>query len=216
MSKFRVRYNSYMETIEVIKKWLGAGSINIFGMPLSGKDTQGRTLATLLDAPLIGGGEIIRASDNEPLKEIIGRGELAPTEDYIAMVTPYFAKAEFADKPLVLSSVGRWHGEEEAIVKAATAGGHPIKAVLFLDLPEDEVYRRLELLAKSDDRSNRTDDSSNLLGTRFNEFRTKTVPVIEYYRAQGLLIEINGNQPREAVEKEIIDKLSQQAKKDKA
>lgn len=199
------------QDVSATREWLGSGSINIFGMPLSGKDTQGRKLAKLLDAPLIGGGEIIRASDNEPVKQIIARGELAPTDDYIAIVTPYFSKSDFSGKPLVLSSVGRWNGEQEAIMKAAEASRHPIKAVLFLDLPEDEVYRRLELVANNNERSNRADDSSDLLSTRFNEFRTKTLPVIEYYRDQGLLIEIDGNQPREAVQQEIIDKLSKYA-----
>lgn len=200
------------QEVSTIKSWVGSGSINIFGMPLSGKDTQGRKLAELLDAKVIGGGEIIRSSDNEPVKAIIARGELAPTEDYIAMITPFFAKPEFDGKPLVLSSVGRWHGEETAIIQSAARGGHPIKVVLFIDLPEDEVYRRLELLSEEDDRNGRTDDTDYTLKIRFNEFRSKTLPVIDYYREHGLLIEIDGNQSRDAVQQEIITKLAERAK----
>ena len=36
--------------IAKIKTWLGTGSINIFGLPMSGKDTQGIKLAEALNA----------------------------------------------------------------------------------------------------------------------------------------------------------------------
>ena len=49
------------EKIETIKEWLGTGSINIFGLPMSGKDTQGIKLAETLGAKFLSSGLIIRA-----------------------------------------------------------------------------------------------------------------------------------------------------------
>ena len=49
--------------IELIKAWLGTGSINIFGLPMSGKDTQGLKLAEALDAKFLSSGLIIRAME---------------------------------------------------------------------------------------------------------------------------------------------------------
>ena len=49
------------EKIETIKEWLGTGSINIFGLPMSGKDTQGIKLAEALGAKFLSSGLIIRA-----------------------------------------------------------------------------------------------------------------------------------------------------------
>ena len=49
-----------MENIERIKSWLGSGSINIFGMPFSGKDTVGTRLADVLDGKFLSSGAILR------------------------------------------------------------------------------------------------------------------------------------------------------------
>src|ERR1700741_1102728 len=98
------------QEIQTIKKWLGTGSINVFGLPFAGKDTHSQELAVQLDGKILGGGEILRNSIiPDHVRELIDEGHLAPTEDYIRIVLPYLSKEEFADKPLILSSVGRWH-----------------------------------------------------------------------------------------------------------
>ena len=51
------------DKIETIKAWLGTGSINIFGLPMSGKDTQGIKLAETLGAKFLSSGMIIRAME---------------------------------------------------------------------------------------------------------------------------------------------------------
>ena len=48
------------EKLSIIKSWLGSGSINLFGLPMSGKDTQGIKLAEALDAKFLSSGMIIR------------------------------------------------------------------------------------------------------------------------------------------------------------
>src|ERR1700676_246985 len=110
-----------------IARWLQSGSINIFGLPFSGKDTHGTTLAKLFDAAFISGGDILRSSNLSQIKEHIAEGHLAPTDEYLAVVLPFFSRPELNGKPLVLSSVGRWHGEEPNVVQAAAASDHPIK-----------------------------------------------------------------------------------------
>ena len=51
--------------IAEIKKWLMTGSINIFGYPMSGKDTQGVKLAEAVNGKLLSSGIIIRANEIE-------------------------------------------------------------------------------------------------------------------------------------------------------
>ena len=46
---------TFEEKINTIKSWLGTGSINIFGLPMSGKDTQGLRLAEALRRHLAAG-----------------------------------------------------------------------------------------------------------------------------------------------------------------
>ena len=58
------------------------------------------------------------------------------------------------------------------------------------------------------DRRNRQDDKDlEVFRTRIQEFREKTIPVLQHYRSLGLLVEVNGDQSREAVFNEIVSKL---------
>lgn len=198
------------ELIGFVKDWLGTGSINLFGMPFAGKDTQGRRLAEIFGCMLLGGGEILRSS-NTPghVKAELNRGHLAPTEYYRRLMLPYLSKPDFAGRPLVLSSVGRWHGEEPGVLEAAVAAGHPIKAAVYLKLNETERERRWQAALASRDRGARADDKPEVLKTRLNEFQNKTLPVIEFYREKDLLIEVDGSAAPEIVTTQIIAGLSE-------
>lgn len=203
---FSLGYNARMnnlEQVQNIKEWLGAGSINIFGLPFAGKDTHGLELAKLLGAAFISGGDILRSQAHQHVKEHIAKGHLAPTEAYLEMVLPYLSQAKFAGKPIVLSSVGRWHGEEPSVMKACDESGHPIKAVIYLDIPEGEAQKRWEAA----ERGREDDAEHHILQNRFNEFRGKTLPVIDYYRDEGLLIDIDATPPIESVSANILGKL---------
>lgn len=197
------------DQITNIKNWLGIGSINLFGSPFAGKDTQGLIMAKRLDAHLIAGGDILRSyPDQEKINQLMSTGNLFPTEIYMEIVLPYLSKNEFSAKPLLLSAVGRLHGEEEIISKATEESGHPIMAVINMQLTEEEVWRRFEKSQMDNDRGNRADDKEDALKNRLIKFKTKTLPVIEYYRQKNLVIDIDGNLPREEVTKLIIEQLS--------
>lgn len=196
------------EQLAVLKSWLQNGSINIFGLPFAGKDTHGETLAKLLNAPLIGGGDILRNSVIPPhVKKEIDAGKLAPTDEFIQIITPYLSSKKFAGRPLILSSVGRWLGEEEGIIGAANASHHPIKAVVYLHLSEATLYERYKKSLENGDRGQRADDAEHKLATRIQEFNEKTLPVIEIYRKKGLLIEVNSDAPKREVMENILARL---------
>jgi adenylate kinase len=198
--------------IETIKNWLGSGSINIFGLPFAGKDTVCEKLADLLGGIVIGGGEILRSQkQKDHIADQIDKGALAPTDEYLAIVLPYLSQLHLAHKPLILSSVGRWHGEESSIITAAHDSGHPLKAVVLISITEQEAHKRWALATHLGDRGQRKDDAQGILDTRINEFISKTTPVIDFYRSQGLLIEVDGLQSRSAVLAEVVSKLAEQA-----
>jgi adenylate kinase len=199
------------KAIETIAGWLGTGSINIFGMPFAGKDTQGSVLADLLDAPLLGGGDILRGSViPEHVRESMHSGALIPTEDYVKIVLPYLSQEEFKGRPLILSSVGRWKGEEASVLAATEQSGHPMKAVFYLEISEDVARERFEE-SQSDrskgSRGDRGDDTAEVFKVRLREFREKTLPVIEYYRQTPLFCRIDAAQPSAQVTAQILANL---------
>lgn len=198
------------EKIESIKQWLGTGSINIFGLPMSGKDTQGIKLAESLNAKFLSSGMIIRAMEKETRKNYTSNGSLAPTNIFYEWVLPYFERSDLFKYPLILSSIGRWHGEEDQVMSVAAGAGHEIKAVIILDISEADVKNRFEEAKILNDRGDRQDDKDlETFQTRLQEFREKTLPVLQHYNSLGLLIRVNGDQSREKVFSEIVEKLYQ-------
>lgn len=198
--------------LTTVAQWLGAGSINLFGRPFAGKDSQGRFLIERLGGNLLGGGDILRGTTMpDDIKLAMRSGNLIPSEDYVNIVLPYLSQETLRDKPLILSSVGRWHGEEQGVINALESSHHPLKSVIYLRLEEEEVIRRWRVHKNHDDRKGRHDDSEEVLAIRFREFRDKTLPVINFYSHLGLLIEVDGTKSREEVAKIILEKLYQQA-----
>ena len=194
-----------------LTNWLETGSVNIFGRPFSCKDTQARALSQLFNAPIIGGGDIIRNSGHKNMNDHINTGKLTPQKEYLDLVLPFLSKSDYRNLPLILSSLGRWHGEEESIMQATQASGHTIKAVIYLDIDEDTVIKRWEVAKKLGDRGSRNDDNADSIKIRLNEFRNKTLPVLEFYKQRGLLININGNLPRDQVSRAVSNALLQKA-----
>lgn len=204
-------YNFFMEEkIAKIKEWLGTGSINIFGLPMSGKDTQGIRLAEALDAKFLSSGMIIRAMEAENHKNMSGNGELIPTDVFYEWVLPYFEREDLFQSPLVLSSIGRWEGEETQVMSVAAGAGHEIKAAVILNISENDVLNRFNAAKVLNDRGGRADDKDEeTFKVRLKEFREKTLPVLQHYRDLGLLVEVNGDQSRDDVFDELVEKLYQ-------
>ena len=196
------------EKLEKIKSWLGTGSLNIFGLPMSGKDTVGMRLAEDLQAKFLSSGIIIRAYEAEQNEDMTGSGKLIPTNTFYDIILPYFSREELRNDSLVLSSVGRWSGEEDKIMEAAKAGGHEIKAVVMLDLTEEEVKNRFEAAKELNDRGERADDANiEVFETRLAEFREKTMPVLNHYDELKMLVKVPASGSRDEVYTNVIDRL---------
>ncbi|MFZ1360637.1 MAG: nucleoside monophosphate kinase [Candidatus Saccharimonadales bacterium] len=196
------------DQLATIKAWLGSGSINIFGLPFAGKDTHGHKLADLLDASLLSSGDVFRATTLDPdAQRALDNGELPSSDVFMQVFTPYLSKPAYANHPLILSSVGRWIGEEQGILQATHDSGHPIKAVVYLHLSEAMVHTRYHKSQELGDRGDRADDEAHKLETRIAEFNNKTLPVIEEYRKLGLLIEVNSDAEKHEVLETILARL---------
>lgn len=196
------------EKLEKIKSWLESGSLNIFGLPMSGKDTVGMRLAEDLQAKFLSSGIIIRAYEAEQNEDMTGSGKLIPTNTFYDIILPYFSREELRNDSLVLSSVGRWSGEEDKIMEAAKAGGHEIKAVMMLDLTEEEVKNRFEAAKELNDRGERADDANiEVFETRLAEFREKTMPVLNHYGELKMLVKVPAIGSRDEVYANVIDRL---------
>lgn len=203
---------TFEEKLTVIRDWLGTGSINIFGLPMSGKDTVGVRLAEDLGAKFLSSGLIIRAIEKANREHLTSKGELIPKNTFYEWVLPYFKKDDLREFALILSSIGRWKGEEERTLEIAEDSGHEIKAAIILNVSEADVEARWNKVnasaASSLERGHRADDKDpEVFKKRISEFREKTLPVILEYKKLGLLIEVRANMDRDTVYHELVDRL---------
>lgn len=202
------------EQIASIKSWLGTGSINIFGLPMSGKDTVGVRLAELLDGKFLSSGIIVRALEQTTSQDVTSRGRLMPSNLFYDWVLPYFEKQELWEYPLILSSIGRWAGEENQVISVAKESGHPIKAVVLLELSENDVLERWEVAKLLGDRGLRADDADpKIFQTRIQEYKEKTLPVLRHYHELGLLVPVKASAPRDQVLVNTVKALAEFAKR---
>lgn len=175
---------------------------------MSGKDTQGVRLAEALNAKFLSSGMIIRAMEAETKQNYSAKGALIPTNVFYEWVLPYLERRDLFKYPLILSSIGRWSGEENQVMSVAAGAGHEIKATILLNISETDAKRRFEAAKTLNDRGDREDDKNpEIFSTRLQEFREKTLPVILHYENLNLLVKVNGNQPRDDVFNEIVEKL---------
>lgn len=197
-----------MEQKQKITTWLGTGAINIFGLPFAGKDTQGKKLVELTGGILVSSGDVLRHSADHPrLQAIMASGDIIPSDLFEEVMLPYLARSDFAGKPLILSEVGRTVEEAQAVMRATTQAGHPIKAVVLLSLADSEVWKRFDASQTTHDRGDRPDDNRSVIQNRLDEYHEKVAPVLDWYRQQGLLIEIDGSPSREEVTEAILSSL---------
>lgn len=191
-----------------LKHWLGSGSIDIFGMPFSGKETQGKRLAELVDGVFLSSGDIIRKMEQET-GQALDNTDMVPSHLFYRWVLPYFEHRDLWDKPLILSSFGSWVGEEGQVLNTALASGHPIKVVIYLRVSEAEIKKRWE---KTQARSNQhsSDKIMDLasLEKRIQEFNYDTLPALRHYRDLGLIKIIDGEGSPDEVFERIIKALA--------
>ena len=199
-----------------IKKWLSSGSINIFGIQFSGKDTVGIRLSENLRAEFLSSGDIVRAARDSSVDSDIQKAALAsdsgiltPTDEFQKLILPYLYDEKISGKALILSSVGRWIGEEKPVLDALHRGNHDTKAVILLNISEEEVWQRWQIARNSRNGGRHDDIDEEKVSRRISEFKEKTLPVIDIYREMGLLLEVDGKQSRDDTFTDVINQLYQ-------
>ena len=170
-------------------------NIVIFGAPGSGKGTQSDKLIARYGLEHISTGDVLRneIKNDTPLgktaKQYIDKGQLIPDElmiDILASVYDSFGKAH---KGVIFDGFPRTIPQAEALKKMLAERGHRIAAMIELDVPEDELMKRLLLRGKE---SGRSDDNEETIRKRLGVYHTQTAPLIDWYKAEGIHNHIEG------------------------
>jgi adenylate kinase len=179
----------------------------LIGAPGSGKGTQAVRLAERFGITHISSGDLLRqhVRDLTPIgqtiKEYVDAGDLVPDSVVMDMLyKPVLAATEQGG--YVLDGFPRTVQQAEAAYDVAHKLGAEVKASIHLDVPNDELVRRL--LA----RSRGSEDSAEVIEHRLQVYREKTVPLLDYYARREWLVTVDGTQSEEDVHESIARQVS--------
>jgi adenylate kinase len=193
----------------------------LFGPPGAGKGTQAQRLADDFQLPYIATGDMLRGHVKEgtdlgrEAKRYMDAGDLVPDGVIVAMVAERLQQDDARDG-FILDGFPRTVEQSRALDKQLGDLGRRITAVLLLDVPDEEVERRLSgrrLCVKKghnyhiefdppkregvcdQDGSRlvqRDDDKPEVIHNRLGTYHKKTAPLIDRYEEHGLLKRIDG------------------------
>ncbi|WP_318201879.1 adenylate kinase [Streptomyces sp. SCL15-4] len=214
--------------------------IVLVGPPGAGKGTQAVQLAKTLGIPHISTGDLFRANISRQTelgrlaKSYMDAGNLVPDEVTIAMAKDRMEQPD-AEKGFLLDGFPRNVSQAEALDQLLRTEGITLDAVLDLEVPEDEVVKRIagRRVCRKDSSHvfhvdyskpeqegvcdvcggelyQRDDDSEDTVRKRLEVYHTQTEPIIDYYRAQGLVVTISALGAVEDVRQRALEALKRE------
>jgi len=193
----------------------------LFGPPGAGKGTQAERLRQDFQLPYIATGDMLRANvtDETELgkqaKAYMDAGDLVPDDLIVAMAAARL-DADDAQDGFILDGFPRTIDQATALESQLTAMGRRVTAALLIDVPDEEVIRRLSgrrVCVKAghnyhvdfdppkhdnvcdQDGSRliqRDDDKPEVIENRLRVYHDKTKPLVDYFDELGLMRRIDG------------------------
>ena len=170
-------------------------NIALFGPPGAGKGTQAKKLVEKYNLAHLSTGDMIRKEIAEGTEfgkmaaGIINRGELLSDEFVVALIRNRIEHVTGV-AGFLFDGFPRTVAQAEILDQMLTEMGNPLGALISIEVPHDELMRRMLERAKIEGRA---DDNEEVIEHRFKEYQEKTLPVAEYYKQQGKLHTVVGH-----------------------
>jgi len=167
----------------------------LFGPPGSGKGTQSAKITQTYQLQHISTGDLLRdeVSKQTPLgveaQKYMDQGLLVPDEVVIGMISSKIDETPDA-RGFIFDGFPRTKAQAEALDKLLEFKNTQIQLLLSLQVPEDELTRRLLGRAAA---SGRSDDTEEVIVKRLKEYHAKTAAVESYYDTFGKVENIKGD-----------------------
>jgi adenylate kinase len=208
----------------------------LIGPPGAGKGTQARYISQALGIPHVGSGDLLREHRHRgtPLgltaRAYMDQGELVPDELVVQMVIERLARPD-ADGGVLLDGFPRTLPQARALDGELAERGGGVTVALFLDVPTDVLVERLSgrrvcigchstyhvVLQQlpfdgtcpqcGDHLVQRPDDAPSVVARRVTVYQQQTGPVLEHYRARGVLRRADGSGSVEQTRSRALERL---------
>ncbi|MET9516104.1 adenylate kinase [Streptomyces sp. NPDC002994] len=213
--------------------------IVLVGPPGAGKGTQAAFLAKNLGIPHISTGDLFRANISQETelgrqaKSYMNAGNLVPDEVTIGMAEDRMRQSD-AENGFLLDGFPRNVSQAVALDAFLDGTGTKLDAVLDLEVPEDEIVKRIagRRICRNDSAHvfhvfyaspktegvcdvcggelyQRGDDTEATVRNRLDVYHRETEPIIDHYKAQGLVVTISALGKVEEVTRRAMAALPQ-------
>lgn len=182
----------------------------LFGPPGAGKGTQSQKLIDKHHLVHVSTGDIFREHISkqtdlgQQVSQLIANGELVPDAITIAMLEEEIKKHPHA-QGFIFDGFPRTVAQAKALDDFLAGIGEQVTGVIALEVTESELTERI---AKRKLISNRSDDDSEKLKKRIQEYFGKTIHVLPYYEAQGKVERVNGIGDIEEISQQLNEIVS--------
>ncbi len=167
----------------------------LFGPPGSGKGTQAARLVENYNLVHISTGDLFRAEMDAGTElglranDYMSRGELVPDEVTIGILRNKMLAHREAEG-FIFDGFPRTVPQAEALDGLLEMMGQQIDALIMLDVPEEEIVKRILLRGQNSSRPD--DNDEEIIRTRFKVYLTKTAILYDYYDAKGKAHKVPG------------------------
>ncbi|MCB0987102.1 MAG: adenylate kinase [Acidimicrobiales bacterium] len=207
----------------------------LLGRQGSGKGTQAVRLAEHFDVPHISTGDMLRAAVKDgtefglKAKAVMDAGGLVSDEIMVGVVQERLAQPDAAGRGYILDGFPRTEAQARAL--EAITSTLPLEVVLNLEVAESEVIERITKrrvcrscgriysvdTPPADDWTcdtdggevvQRDDDTEGAVRKRLELYAAETLPLVEFYRAGGQAVEVDGLGTPDDVFGRVIDAIT--------
>ena len=190
-------------------------NIVLLGAPGAGKGTVAQQLVNEFGIAHISTGDLLRAAVKGgtelgiEAKKYMEAGELVPDQLVIDLVKERLA-ADDAQEGFILDGFPRNTAQAVTLDSELSAVGREIDTALLIDVKAEVIVDRLSSrrTCRASDATcpscggemyQRDDDKPETIKNRLNVYEKSTSPLVDYYRGQGLLKTVDGDQSMDAV-----------------
>jgi len=183
------------------------GELIFMGPPGVGKGTQAKRLAEKNGWVQLSTGDLFRdhlkrsSALGELAQRYMDRGEYVPDDVTIDMVREFIDALPKRTR-VMFDGFPRTVEQAEALEALLAERGRSIGRVLLIDVPRDELVRRILNRSRSEGRA---DDTPAVIARRFDVYSEQTQPVVDRYEALGRVRRVDGLGDVDTVTERLIE-----------